>query len=94
MCNKPVAGVAPLFVAHIDMHIFSQRPRCGDGLSQARADLVGSLVPQLGPCSCEDSWPVNHPVAIDDGDAARGHQGWRGGGQITQMVVVLNIQCL
>lgn len=65
------------FDAHIDVHIFGQRPGSSYRLSTAGADLVGPLVPQLSPGSCEDSRPVNHPVAIDDGDAARGHQGWR-----------------
>lgn len=56
------------------MHVFSQRPGRSDGLSAARADFIGSLIRQLRSGSSQDSWPVNHPVAIEDGDTALGQQ--------------------
>lgn len=58
------------------MHVFSQRPRHSDGLSAARADFIGSLIGQLCPGSSQDSWPVNYPVTIEDGDAVLGQQSW------------------
>ncbi len=59
------------------MQVLSQRSGCSDGLSIARADFIGSLVPQQRSHSREDPRPVNHPVAIDDGDTAFGLQSWR-----------------
>lgn len=64
------------FVSYINVHVFGQRPGRSDGLSAARADFIGSLIRQLRPGSSQDSRPVNHPVAIEDGDTAFGLQSW------------------
>lgn len=63
--------------SHINMQVVSQRPGCSDGLSNARANFIGSSVRELCSHSSEDPRPVNHPVAIDDGDATLGLQSWR-----------------
>ena len=61
---------------HINVQILSEWPGCNDGLSDARAYFVGSPVRQLRSHGDEDPWPIDPPVAIDDGHTTFGFDGF------------------